>query len=151
MVVSFITFSPHLKVHFLKKISHYTIHHSVTFHLVLLLSIQTKTVFGSEKKNCWHLPNLVNDRINGSEIGINNTSVAPSITINADADWSIIHIPQVYVIVIIQTSERSCSLYLIQRQIGGSHNAYFKQESSLYLLLKEIQLFVWLDLHFVSF
>ena len=30
-----------------------------------------------------------------------------------------------------------------QRQIGGSHNAYFKQESYLYLLLKEIQLFVW--------
>ena len=47
----------------------------------------------------------------------------------------------------IQTSERSCSLYLIQRQIGGSHNAYFKQESSLYLLLKEIQLFVCLHVH----
>ena len=46
----------------------------------------------------------------------------------------------------IKTSERSCSLYLIQRQIGGSHNAYFKQESSLYLLLKEIQLFVCLGL-----
>ena len=39
--------------------------------------------------------------------------------------------------------KQEISLYLIQRQIGGSHNAYFKQEISLYLLLKEIQLFVW--------
>ena len=41
--------------------------------------------------------------------------------------------------------KQEISLYLIQRQIGGSHNAYFKQEISLYLLLKEIQLFVWLQ------
>ena len=49
----------------------------------------------------------------------------------------------------IQPSERSCSLYLIQRQIGGSHNAYFKQEISLYLLFKEIQLFVCFVEHFL--
>ena len=34
------------------------------------------------------------------------------------------------------------SVCLIQRQIGGSHNAYFKQESSVYPLLTEMQLFV---------
>ena len=32
-----------------------------------------------------------------------------------------------------KTSERLSSLCLIQRQIGGSHNAYFKQEISVYL------------------
>ena len=34
------------------------------------------------------------------------------------------------------------SVCLIQRQIGGSHNAYFKQEISVYLLLTEMPLFV---------
>ena len=34
------------------------------------------------------------------------------------------------------------SVCLIQRQIGGSHNAYFKQEISVYLLLTEMQVFV---------
>ena len=42
----------------------------------------------------------------------------------------------------LQTSELKWTVCLNQRQIGGLHNAYFKQESSLYLLLKEIQLYV---------
>ena len=58
--------------------------------------------------------------------------------------------PKDFSVRLIQTSECSCSLYLIQRQISGSHNAYFKQESSLYLLLKEIQLFVWLALELLN-